>query len=948
MFSVEIDNQTIVLEEPDYLSLKSKTIDSLCNIRDKLEELEILVNNLKLPDSNSLVFKAHRNTVRTLTPGYSNSFFSGSWDKTICFWCASDGSKLLSFDDSNGIINSIVFNPDTKYIFSASGEPDIAIWDVGNGERIGELKGHKAYVLTLVLSFDCKFLYSGCIDGTIKVWDLNSEIKESSHTFYEHKGSVNQIVLAKNQLLFSGSDDKRIGVIDTKNNTVLKMLEGHEDAVWVIACANEKLYSADLRHFIRVWSIDRNNSLCINQINLNQWRPDSITIGPDSRLYLGCTDGLVRVLTDDVSGDFEEIHKKHTGFVHSIFFSQEGALISGAADGRIVIWKETVFLPKSLMNVRGLLNLIKKLLNNCVFLKSSESQVEFNIEYAFSELREGIDDINSQIDRMLSIMDYIAQGWLVHRLPLAELKPLMMQFLKRLVYSLKTFLNNQEVLKDDYTKSLSRLNTNHDILHPNIIIKSQQLLNCSYTLLKLVDKEFKDEEVVCKGMVFEDIKFKSMSAANSEKLKELERQYNQLYEKCDVTSLTNQPIWELIEQNLGRIRSFFESVKSFYYVKVHGKRIESNNETFLSLDAHEVVAVLEEFEHEYHCRRYNGVEGRVSKENIQNRLDEEKSKEKRIVESYLCRHIANDYVLDSLKVDFSNKIKLGIGGFGEVVSATWKNTTVAVKRFRNVISLKEKKNLIKEAAIMSRLDSPHIVRFKGIFLYKGNYSIMMDYFKLGSLRDFITGRQKNEILRNSLVQSRFACNLAQGLYYLHSNGILHRDLKSHNVLLNKKLEPKLCDFGLAKTKNNLYTKSSRANAPTLLWRALEVFKSAEYTEAADVYSYGLVLFELLTGELPYSSYKGRGMDGALKQALERREPFGVIPEQAPEEFKDIINKCASHVPRERPTLDQVIGSFSELTQRLCSTALESLPMVVEQARTSDQNQPYSHMKLPGE
>lgn len=155
---------------------------------------------------------------------------------------------------------------------------------------------------------------------------------------------------------------------------------------------------------------------------------------------------------------------------------------------------------------------------------------------------------------------------------------------------------------------------------------------------------------------------------------------------------------------------------------------------------------------------------------------------------------------------------------------------------------------------------------------------------------------------------RVACGAARGMAYLHSGKppILHRDLKSANILLNESYVPKVCDFGLSRLKAQ--ERSMTGNCGTVQWMAPEVLANQAYNEKADVFSYGIICWELLTGECPYEGMSP--IQCAL--AVLNRDQRPEIPKWCPPQLRALIKSCVKKAPNERPTFGQIIEAFDAM------------------------------------
>jgi tRNA A-37 threonylcarbamoyl transferase component Bud32 len=216
----------------------------------------------------------------------------------------------------------------------------------------------------------------------------------------------------------------------------------------------------------------------------------------------------------------------------------------------------------------------------------------------------------------------------------------------------------------------------------------------------------------------------------------------------------------------------------------------------------------------------------------------------------LEEQILGSYVIEYSSLKYSTNNKLGEGGFGVVYKGEWQNVPVAIKELHLKNLSKETLDEFKrEAEIMAKLRFPNIVNLYGVCLQPNKYSMVMELMPKGSLYNLLhNGQPLPWKIRYSI-----SMDIATGLAYLHSKKILHRDLKSPNVLLDQNLRAKLADFGLAEVRHETMTTSTMANqtAGSLPWMAPELFqRKAQYTEAADIYSTGMIFWEITSRKKP--------------------------------------------------------------------------------------------------
>ena len=249
---------------------------------------------------------------------------------------------------------------------------------------------------------------------------------------------------------------------------------------------------------------------------------------------------------------------------------------------------------------------------------------------------------------------------------------------------------------------------------------------------------------------------------------------------------------------------------------------------------------------------------------------------------------------------------IGKGTFGDVVFATWQGTNVAVKLLKNAKPSREQLQEFKrEVAMLHRLRHPNIILFMGACMIPPDMAIVMEYAERGSLYHVLRDRAAYPSISFPLVV-RMATETARGMHYLHSRSppVLHRDLKSVNLLVDYEWHIKVSDFGLALTKATSFV---HTQVGTWNWMAPEVLNNRPYGEKADVYSFGMVLWELLTREEPF---KGMHPMQIMKHidAGKRLE----IPQDAHPGLRTMILACWDADPSKRPTFEQILADLSSL------------------------------------
>jgi hypothetical protein len=265
---------------------------------------------------------------------------------------------------------------------------------------------------------------------------------------------------------------------------------------------------------------------------------------------------------------------------------------------------------------------------------------------------------------------------------------------------------------------------------------------------------------------------------------------------------------------------------------------------------------------------------------------------------------------------------LGQGAFGKVYRATYnkdgyQNVLVAIKEL-NQMDHDAETDFKNEAQLMQKLDHPNVVKIYGYDLDKRPYWIIMEYLNKGSLADHLYPKESKFPL-NEKVQKSIAKDIFTGVAYLHKYRIIHRDLKSMNILLDETMHAKVADFGLAKpqkTQQEQFKTMTQASAHgtaavtgvnivgTMLWLAPEILDDRHYvdgkihyTEKSDVYACGLIIWELATQQLPFGGNQFKFLDAV---ATGKRDK---IPNSVPERLASVISLCWQHDKSKRPSAE---------------------------------------------
>ncbi|POM59685.1 TKL protein kinase [Phytophthora palmivora] len=267
------------------------------------------------------------------------------------------------------------------------------------------------------------------------------------------------------------------------------------------------------------------------------------------------------------------------------------------------------------------------------------------------------------------------------------------------------------------------------------------------------------------------------------------------------------------------------------------------------------------------------------------------------------QHRATSY---SQNINF-NEITLGRmigeGAFGKVHEGKWRGKSVAVKL---LICQDLRSDILNEfqseVEIMSVLRHPNICRLLGACMEPPHRALVVELLQRGSLWGVLRMNRKSI---DQEMRSRFIYDTAKGMSYLHhfERPILHRDLKSPNLLVDKNFNIKLSDFGLARVKAHVQTMTG--NCGTVQWMAPEVLGNQKYTEKADVFSFGIVIWEIVTGECPYDGMSQiQAALGVLNRNLRPN-----IPRDCPPFFSRLMKACWNRQPELRPSFPHIVNAF---------------------------------------
>ncbi|XP_030768631.1 serine/threonine-protein kinase TNNI3K isoform X4 [Rhinopithecus roxellana] len=318
------------------------------------------------------------------------------------------------------------------------------------------------------------------------------------------------------------------------------------------------------------------------------------------------------------------------------------------------------------------------------------------------------------------------------------------------------------------------------------------------------------------------------------------------------------------------------------------------------------------------CNEYSQPGGDGSYVSVPSPLGKIKSMTKEKADILLLRAgLPSHFHLQLSEIEFHEII--GSGSFGKVYKGRCRNKIVAIKRYRaNTYCSKSDVDMFcREVSILCQLNHPCVIQFVGACLNDpSQFAIVTQYISGGSLFSLLHEQKRILDLQSKLI---IAVDVAKGMEYLHNltQPIIHRDLNSHNILLYEDGHAVVADFGESRFLQSLDEDNMTKQPGNLRWMAPEVFtQCTRYTIKADVFSYALCLWEILTGEIPFAHLKPAA--AAADMAYHHiRPPIGY---SIPKPVSSLLIRGWNACPEGRPEFSEVVTKLEEC---LCNIELMS-------------------------
>mmetsp|Transcript_44626 Transcript_44626/g.112459 ORF Transcript_44626/g.112459 Transcript_44626/m.112459 type:complete len:909 (-) Transcript_44626:74-2800(-) len=263
---------------------------------------------------------------------------------------------------------------------------------------------------------------------------------------------------------------------------------------------------------------------------------------------------------------------------------------------------------------------------------------------------------------------------------------------------------------------------------------------------------------------------------------------------------------------------------------------------------------------------------------------------------------------------------LGEGTFAKVYKGMYRNQEVAIKVLKSKVDAKQLDEFRKEFAIMSSIRSPNVVFFYGATI-RPNLCMVMEFCHKGTLYDVLN--DKSAVVDWPLF-FKFAKDMVRGTWCLHSwkPQIVHRDLKTLNLLVDQNNTVKVCDFGQSRFTEGQASNSTLAKLRgTYHYCAPEVYFGKRFTTKSDVFSIGVILWELVVRVIrgiyqqPYSEFKQLVFDFQIIIQTAKKNLRPTIPETCPKPVKDLISVCWDPVAENRPECVELLDMLTDIEER---------------------------------
>ncbi|CAO2834060.1 unnamed protein product [Amaranthus hypochondriacus] len=261
--------------------------------------------------------------------------------------------------------------------------------------------------------------------------------------------------------------------------------------------------------------------------------------------------------------------------------------------------------------------------------------------------------------------------------------------------------------------------------------------------------------------------------------------------------------------------------------------------------------------------------------------------------------------------------KVASGSCGDLYQGIYLGQDVAIKILRSEhLNEASEDEFAQEVAILREVQHENVVHFIGACTKSPDLCIVTEYMPGGSLYKYLHKNKRDLKLPELL---KFAIDVSKGMEYLHCNGIIHRDLKSANLLMDTLQVVKVADFGVARFlhQDGVMT----AETGTYRWMAPEVINHQPYDQKADVFSFAIVLWELMTAKIPYENMTPLQAALGVRQGLRPEIPQDIHPRLC-----DLMKRCWDASPDNRPPFSVIRTELEDILDNVQETTATTVPL----------------------
>ncbi|CAL9056229.1 unnamed protein product [Musa banksii] len=290
-------------------------------------------------------------------------------------------------------------------------------------------------------------------------------------------------------------------------------------------------------------------------------------------------------------------------------------------------------------------------------------------------------------------------------------------------------------------------------------------------------------------------------------------------------------------------------------------------------------------------------------------------------------------------------LRFACGAHSRLYHGVFNDKPVAVKMIsqpdddeNGVMAARLEKQFTREVTMLSHLDHRNVIKLAGAYKQPPVFCIITEYLSGGSLRAFLHKLDHKSLPLQRLIA--IALDIARGMEYVHSQGVIHRDLKPENILFDQDFCIKIVDFGIA--CEEAYCDALTEDPGTYRWMAPEMIKHKPYGRKVDVYSFGLLLWEMVTGTIPYEDMTP--IQAAFAVVNKNLRP--IIPLDCPSPLHALIEQCWAVVPDKRLEFWQIVkvleqfqsavtqdGTLNQLQHLTCQDHKKRLLDWIQKLRT---------------